>query len=211
MKPTRVDFSAHPPERRRRPAVTLYGGCCCCCCCLHTIGSVIGAAVAPTIGRGRRPSLYSYDDYRYEDDFPAPVTRRTGTGIQTGDRPIPERSLPHEEEDEDYPRVTQPLRNRVSAVALFWWIVLGLSIVGLLWFASSSNDNMAVGLVILALVMPAVQLGSAFIVAIVLLCMRRTDSGYQFIQLGKITLGVILGTAAGIVAMVALFYACTRF
>ena len=39
---------AHPPERGARPTqpVILYSCCCCCCCCLHTIGGVIGAAVA---------------------------------------------------------------------------------------------------------------------------------------------------------------------
>ena len=37
----------HPPERRRR-SVTLaaHGCCCCCCCCLHSLGSLIGSAVA---------------------------------------------------------------------------------------------------------------------------------------------------------------------
>jgi hypothetical protein len=53
-------FLAHPPERRRRSIiVTGCGCCCCCCCCLHTLGGVIGAAVAGATQRGRAgASLY---------------------------------------------------------------------------------------------------------------------------------------------------------
>ena len=41
----------HPPERgeRKKSYLVVYScGCCCscCCCCLHTLGGVIGAAVA---------------------------------------------------------------------------------------------------------------------------------------------------------------------
>lgn len=47
-----MKLQAHPPERRRR-GVTLaaHGCCCCCCCCLHTLGGLIGAAVAGTKAR----------------------------------------------------------------------------------------------------------------------------------------------------------------
>ena len=38
----------HPPERGNRNAkhVVIFCGCSCCCCCLHTLGGMIGAAVA---------------------------------------------------------------------------------------------------------------------------------------------------------------------
>lgn len=58
---------AHPPERGARPnqPVILYSCCCCCCCCLHTIGGVIGAAVA-----GARTN-YRADDDSHGMDVPA--------------------------------------------------------------------------------------------------------------------------------------------
>jgi streptolysin S family bacteriocin protoxin len=42
-----------PPERRRK-SVTLaaHGCCCCCCCCLHSVGGLIGSAVAGTKAHG---------------------------------------------------------------------------------------------------------------------------------------------------------------
>ena len=53
MSPSPVVIQKHTPERRRRAVTTLNCGCsCCCCCCLHTMGSLVGAAIAPTIGHG---------------------------------------------------------------------------------------------------------------------------------------------------------------
>ena len=45
-----VHIAKHEPERRRRPAVTMYVGCC---CCLHTVGSIIGAAITTHLRRDR--------------------------------------------------------------------------------------------------------------------------------------------------------------
>lgn len=50
----------HPPERRRRrstvPALAGDCACCCCtCCCLHSLGAIIGAAVAPNLGGDSKP------------------------------------------------------------------------------------------------------------------------------------------------------------
>jgi hypothetical protein len=56
--------------------------------------------------------------------------------------------------------------------------------------------------IILALCLPAVQLGSAFVTGLILLLSSRADKYYQLRQLGKITLGIVLGTGVGIVAMV---------
>lgn len=43
-----VQFEKHQPERRRGFGGYLFcgGGCCCCSCCLHTLGGLIGAALA---------------------------------------------------------------------------------------------------------------------------------------------------------------------
>src|SRR3954462_10546863 len=50
---------AHPAERRhRRSSLPAQAGpeCACCCCCLRTLGSILGATVAPDIG-GPGPRL----------------------------------------------------------------------------------------------------------------------------------------------------------
>ena len=67
VKTSPVTIEKHEPERRRKEVMTLYGlggGCACtCCCCLHSLGSLIGAAVAPALGR-RLPNPITY----YEDE-----------------------------------------------------------------------------------------------------------------------------------------------
>jgi hypothetical protein len=59
-----IHIEKHAPERRKKAVTTLHCGCtCCCCCCLHTIGSIIGAAVAPAFSSGSRmPITYYYDE-----------------------------------------------------------------------------------------------------------------------------------------------------
>jgi hypothetical protein len=43
-----VQFEKHQPERRRGASdrIMCGGGCCCCSCCLHSLGGLIGAAIA---------------------------------------------------------------------------------------------------------------------------------------------------------------------
>lgn len=43
-----MNLRKHPPERRHRGVTLAASGCCCCCCCccLHSLGSLIGSAVA---------------------------------------------------------------------------------------------------------------------------------------------------------------------
>src|SRR4051812_29520885 len=62
--PDAPTIECHPPERRRRSEIRMcHGSCCCCCCCLHTIGGIIGASVAPTIGKNKPvPLTYYYDE-----------------------------------------------------------------------------------------------------------------------------------------------------
>lgn len=157
----------HEPERRRSTSITTLacGCCCCCCCCLHSVGSLIGAAIAPTIGRGRMAIYYYYDE-------------------ETGE------AVPH------------VAKAGVSAVALFWWLLLGLVVFGFFASAFSGPTGLIVGAVIIAMVLPALQLLSALVTAIVVATSTRYDKMYQFKQLGKMTLGVILGTVLGILVMV---------
>jgi hypothetical protein len=206
MKPTPVVFKVHGPERRRRAFVNLQvglGGCCsCCCCCLHTIGGLIGAIVAPSIGAEEGPSVHS--NSKDEGVHLAHVSRTTGTGIQqakTGLQAGQQLGRPRDEEDEDNPSPMPSFHTGPSAVALFWWILFAVSILNLILFLRPSRDGLSAAVVVVTLCLPLVQLGSALFVAIILLCSQRSDRGYQFKQLGKITLGVIVGTLAGILAM----------
>jgi hypothetical protein len=198
-----VNFESHLPERRRRAGTTLYGpGCCCtCCCCLHTVGGLIGAAIASASGRFDPVPPFPY----LESDPERAPTLPPVTGVKTvesaiqSSRPAPIRL----EEDEDNLSVSQPGRAGISAAALFWQVLLGLSIVVLiLGVVMGGRDACAGGLLILALTLPAVQLASALVVAIVLLFSRRIDRDYQFRLLGKITGGTMLGTVTGVLLMI---------
>ena len=168
MPPAPVQFEKHAPERRRRPAVaTLHCGCsCCCCCCLHSIGGLIGAAVAPAYGPGRRASLGTYYDL-----------------------------------DVEVPSIKRPA---LSAVGVFWWVFVFLNVIGLglgLLADGGSSASIIITIVVLLLVMPALQLASALVTMLVIACWSRSDKSYQLVQLGKITLGLVLGTVLGIAAM----------
>jgi hypothetical protein len=171
-QPTPIQIESHPPERRRTETL-MCGCCCCCCCCLHTVGGIIGSAIAPAFGKGNRmPITYYYDD---EWDISLPNIARTG----------------------------------VSAVKVFWFTTL---IVTVLWVFGSvalgaadhgpSGESLLVGLVILALLYPAVQLGCAILTLLWMAFSNRDDKPYQLKQVGKITLGLFLGTLAGILSMV---------
>ncbi len=64
--PNRVDLRPLPSERGRRRAVVAASCCCTCCCCVHSLGGIVGAALAT--GRIRRaaplPGLPGDDEAR---------------------------------------------------------------------------------------------------------------------------------------------------
>src|SRR5687768_17608892 len=66
-----VVVESHPPERRRRTEILMCGCCCCCCCCLHTVGGLIGSAIAPAFGRKDRLPLHYYYDEDYGIELPS--------------------------------------------------------------------------------------------------------------------------------------------
>jgi hypothetical protein len=217
MKRHPVSFESHQAERRRRGSLTLGSNtCCCCCCCLHSVGALIGAAVAPSIGSGRPPSLLYYD----EEEASLAPTLPPATGVKTVESAIQAghpRPTVRLEGDEDRPSMSLPAGNRGSAVALFWWLLVALSVVGLLWGVQTGiggpggwKTGVGIALLILALTLPAVQLGSAFLVLFVLLFSRRIDRPYRLKQLGKITLGTILGTLAGVLLMYLIYVLMKR-
>ena len=169
METSPVMIAKHQPERRRPPVTTAYCGCCCCCCCLHTVGSLVGAAVAPALGSGSRMPMTHYYDEDVGIDIS--VVRKPG----------------------------------LSAVTIFWWILCLLIFIG---FAigivenRGGGDTLIITGVIMLMVFPGLQLASAVITLIVFACWPRYDKFYQLKQLGKITAGIVVGTIAGILAMV---------
>ncbi|MSQ93166.1 MAG: hypothetical protein EXR98_01270 [Gemmataceae bacterium] len=72
-----VSIKMHAPERRRKTTTVMCCGCsCCCCCCLHTLGSIVAAAVAPALGRGQAMQMiYYYDEETGEE---MPLVRKPG-------------------------------------------------------------------------------------------------------------------------------------
>lgn len=180
---------ALPPERRRvrsgTPAQAGQCCCCCCCCCLHSVGSVVGAIVTPLVWRGRRPGFAHTQE---EEDY--------GDLSAWADLP-------------DFPGRRRAGSVWSSAVAVFWLSSLALVLAALALTAAGALDNpnqaaglqVAIGLVLLALGFPALQLIAAIVTAFVLGVSSRTDKGYQFGQLGKITLGVVIGTVLGLAVM----------
>jgi hypothetical protein len=172
VKPGPIHIEKHTPERRRQPTVTVACGCSCscCCCCLHSVGGVVGAALAPVLVRRARPPITQHYD---------PEVR----GL--------------------VPKVS---KEGVSALALFWWIFLGLCVLAFPIGAALSYGDTAVGvmvtIVVLLLIMPALQLVSLFISLVAVALMNRPDRRYQLTQVGKAGLGLIVGTVVGILVMV---------
>jgi len=176
-----LKLTKHPPERRRPSGSVVLpcGCCCCCCCCLHTLGGVLGAAIAPSFGSTRNnfPTRYRLlvEEYEFEDDA----------------EPFAAAALP----------IRKP--RAVSGVALYWWIVLGFVGLAMLYGAAAgSGGSVGVAVLGLALGLPVLQILASFLAALVLVATTRDDKKYQLVQVGKITLGTVLGTVAGILAMV---------
>jgi uncharacterized protein YqgC (DUF456 family) len=123
-------------------------------------------------------------------------------------------------------RKAGPLWSRFSAVGLFWLSLLVVTILGCLgtiaYFLEEnysqnspfgdSNYSEALWDGLLAagfgfiLFLPVLQLIAAALVALLLATTPRTDKGKQFLQLGKIALGTLLGTISGAVLTVASFF-----
>ncbi len=203
---TSIACERHPPERRtRRPVTAHCGCCCCCCCCLHTVGGLIGAAVGSASGAAAPPAWYEDDVARAAAAPPAArgsTSVKSAGGDVTGEPSRPTALRP--EIDEDNFDIRRP--SQLSAAALFWYISLVAGALGLLYaIAAGGGSGLLVGVVILLLVFPAVQLGAAVIALGVVLFSGRSDSGHQMRQLGKITLGLVIGTLLGVGVMFLLF------
>ncbi len=109
-------------------------------------------------------------------------------------------------DEEDDIAVPNIAKTGVSAVKVFWILSLAAALLGAVLGASfgEPREGLVIGLVLLALAFPAVQLGIVIVLLIWLAISSRPDRSFQFWQVGKITLGLFVGTAAGIMTMVAI-------
>ncbi len=173
-----VTFEKHAPERRRKAVTTLHCGCtCCCCCCLHTIGSIVCAAVAPAIGaKSRMPLTYYWDDVAQEEIPLTTTIKKPGLSAVT-------------------------VFWWVSCFLIFVCFAIGIVSEG------GRGESLLITGVLVLLFFPIMQLIAAVITLIVFACWPRYDKMYQLKQLGKIAGGVVLGTIVGVLAMTVIGFA----
>jgi hypothetical protein len=195
-------IECHPPERRRRTEIRMcHGSCCCCCCCLHTVGGIVGAVIAPNLGtQATAWSHLSLIAYWEEEEFQSGQAYGAKGDPQAITEKVPAAPAHPVMRPGAVPNIAKP---GISAVQVFWLLSLALTVLGaFIGIAQEGGSGFIVGLVILALVFPAVQLVSAILVALWLSVSARQDKWFQLRQVGKITLGLFLGTVAGILAMI---------
>jgi hypothetical protein len=202
MKPADTPtIECHPPERRRRTDIRMCHGSCCCCCCLHTVGGIVGAVIAPKLG-GRSTAwshLSLIEDWDEEDFQPGPAP-----GAAADWEAITEKARKPSARPVVSTGAVSNIRSAgVSAVSVFWLFTLAASILGALIAAlAGGGDGFLFYLVIFLVYLPAVQLVCAIIVGVGFAISSRPDKRFQLKQLGKLTLGLFLGTVAGILVMV---------
>ena len=96
--------------------------------------------------------------------------------------------------DAELPPLTKP---GLSAIAVYWSTFLILTALGGL----IALANGVVGVVVLVLVLPLVQLGAVFVALVLLASSPRSVASGQLWQLGKIALGLVVGTGLGVASM----------
>jgi hypothetical protein len=110
---------------------------------------------------------------------------------------------------EDEPRIALP-RSGPSAVRTFWIVLLVLLAIGLMLSLAAGGEGFIVGVVIILLILPALQLAAAIVTLFVLALSTHPNRGRQLWQLGKIVMGVVIGTVLGIVVMWAIYLVMTH-
>ena len=175
------DFlQAYPPERspRKKQYVILYSCCCCCCCCLHTIGGVIGAAVAGATGNDRLGEFLSGKDKPPVIDGSA-------------------RSLPSSQGLYWLSMIIVLVLSLGGGVAMVFANSQGSRMV------SDIGEMLMMFGILLVMFGPAFLLAASVVMAVLLAFSPRlrSKSGY-WKSLGKITAGTVVGTIVGIIAMV---------
>lgn len=190
---------SHPPERGARPTqpVILYSCCCCCCCCLHTLGGVIGAAVA-----GAKTNYLADDD----DKFASAIRHYSD---------IVEDNTNYRADASDSPGMdvpTSPRSHLPSSQGLYWFSVLAVIVLSWILVFLLTGGNLLESLYMigigLVLIGPAWLLGGSVVMAIRLLINAKLrQDGRYWRSLRLITLGGVGGTVAGLLVMFLIFVA----
>jgi hypothetical protein len=178
-----VVLRPHPPERLVRAlARGEVAACCCCCCCLHSIGGLAGAVVG---------TFYP---------------RETSAA---GGKP-PSAKLRDDEIDGPWRAV--PARPRVGLI--YWMSTLGVSVLACFWAMGSVRERgewPVVCMFILAIFLPAIQLGGSFVTLLIVQSRPERSGGRAGLKrLGHITLRSILGAAIGMFVMVLMLITLSR-
>ena len=177
-----ITLRAHPPERRRRPLAApfdqgyAFAGCTSCCCCC--LHSLGGLAGA---------AVGSF----YPRDPPAP-----------GGTPAPPKLV-----DDEIDASAREIPAKPPINSIYWSATLVVAVlVTLVAMAKQGLGGIWLALSILALFLPAVQLGGSLLCALVLAYapgLRQEPRAWR--RLGWITVGTVAGCLVGILIMWVVF------
>jgi hypothetical protein len=169
-----ISIRAHPSERRQVRALARgeVAAFCCCCCCCLHTLGSLAGAVFGSF-------------YRLETEIPA--------------EKLPSAKL--RDDEIDGPPREVPIKSPVSSI--YWLTTLGVSVLVSLYVIARSGPDGIVGvLFVLALCMPAVQLGGSLLSLFIVGANPDANrDGTAWKRLGCITLGSVLGAALGLFIM----------
>ena len=97
-----------------------------------------------------------------------------------------------------YKLITVPTQRAPYSAVGTYWATLGI-LCGITVVMPLGTRDPEVGIVIVIMGLPAVQIAASFVALIVIACRGGTRESY--LQIGKITLGTILGTVLGLGAL----------
>lgn len=181
--PPAVAVRPHPPERglvraMARGEVLASDACCsCCCCCLHSVGGLAGAIAGTFYPTAPRAS-------RLKQAPPAGL-RDDELGGRT-------------------PAV--PAGSGSMVKAIYWLSTAALTILAIVVLAMSDAAGLGAGSFMVILGLPLVLLGGSAVSAVAIACrpsLRGDAEAWK--RLGRIALGIVVGTMIGGLSMMFLF------
>jgi hypothetical protein len=119
-------------------------------------------------------------------------------------------SGPPTTESSELYRASRPLRSILlresgpRAVNVFWGTLAVFIVLVIAWSLASGPNGLGAGFFMLILFLPGLQLAAAVVTGIILAVCPGTEKGYEFGQLGKIVVGLVLGTIVGVGLMYAM-------
>lgn len=218
-----IALERHAGERRRGGTVLACGGCCCCCCCcLHTVGSLAGAvgatawavsakASAPkggpmvlsprsTVLRCRKCGSVGRFEWAGEvGEAPKLVCKGCGATGPAPAKPAaaasPARALASTEAE---------VQSRRTAAFVYWLVLGGMTLLTLAIAGAGNRNDATMGLILLALAYPAVQVVASIVSLVILAVMPGAvvpSKGAALGAVGRITALTVGGAAIGVAAM----------